>query len=293
MLRVLVTGANGQLGQCIQALANHYPALECVFVDRKDLDISNNDAVQDYFSNNNFEYCINCAAYTAVDQAEDTPDLAKQVNVNGAKHLAFACRAHEVILIHISTDFVFDGTAKAPYTEGDTTNPTSVYGQTKRDGELEITSHLPQHFIIRTSWLYSEFAGNFVKTIVRLAKEKDALHVVDDQTGSPTYAKDLAEVILQLVARQSKQFGTYHYSNQGAITWYAFAKAIVKQSKSEITLYKTDSKTFKTRAKRPTYSVLNTDKIHALLNIKPVQWETRLETCLNAITLKNQKDNGI
>jgi len=280
MIKVLVTGGKGQLAQCIQSISNDFPSLDFVFLGSNDLDVSNINEVEDYFSKNNFDYCINCAAYTAVDKAEEEQELAKKVNVTGAKNLAIACKNKGVILIHISTDFVFDGEAKTPYREDDTTNPISVYGQTKRDGEVEITSNLSQHFIIRTSWLYSEFAGNFVKTMLRLSKEREELSVVDDQTGCPTYAKDLAEVILKIIDSQTKQFGIYHYSNQGEITWYDFAKEIFKQSQSEIKLLKTDSKTFKTLANRPKYSVLNTSKIHSLLNLEPVKWEKSLEKCL-------------
>ncbi|HIC30410.1 MAG TPA: dTDP-4-dehydrorhamnose reductase [Flavobacteriaceae bacterium] len=283
MIKVLVTGGKGQLAQCIQSISNDFPSLDFVFLGSNDLDVSNINEVEDYFSKNNFDYCINCAAYTAVDKAEEEQELAKKVNVTGAKNLAIACKNKGVILIHISTDFVFDGEAKTPYREDDTTNPISVYGQTKRDGEVEITSNLSQHFIIRTSWLYSEFAGNFVKTMLRLSKEREELSVVDDQTGCPTYAKDLAEVILKIIDSQTKQFGIYHYSNQGEITWYDFAKEIFKQSQSEIKLLKTDSKTFKTLANRPKYSVLNTSKIHSLLNLEPVKWEKSLEKCLKEI----------
>ena len=283
MTKVLVTGGKGQLGQCLQSISNDFKTLDFVFLGSNDLDISNNIEVEAYFKNNTFDYCINCAAYTAVDKAEEEPEKAKQINEIGAKNLAHACFKNSVTLIHISTDFVFDGTAKSPYTEEDTTNPISVYGKTKRDGELAIISNLPQHFIIRTSWLYSEFGNNFVKTMLRLSKEREELSVVDDQTGCPTYAKDLAEVILKIIDSQSKKFGIYHYSNQGEITWYDFAKEIFKQSKADINLYKTDSNTFKTLATRPKYSVLNTSKIHSLLNLEPIQWEKSLEKCLKEI----------
>tara|TARA_Y100001963_G_C6740158_1_gene428527 strand:- start:123 stop:977 length:855 start_codon:yes stop_codon:yes gene_type:complete len=283
MTKVLVTGGKGQLGQSLQSISNDFKTLDFVFLGSSDLDISKKKEVENYFSKNHFDYCINCAAYTAVDKAEEELELAKKVNVTGTKNLAIACKKNNVILIHISTDFVFDGTAKLPYTEEDTTNPISVYGKTKRDGELEITYNLPQHFIIRTSWLYSEFAGNFVKTMLRLSKERKELSVVNDQTGCPTYAKDLAEVILKIINSQSKKFGIYHYSNQGEITWYDLAKEIFKQSNADINLYKTDSNTFKTLATRPKYSVLNTSKIHSLLKLEPIQWKKSLEKCLKEI----------
>ncbi|WP_027879321.1 dTDP-4-dehydrorhamnose reductase [Mesoflavibacter zeaxanthinifaciens] len=283
MIRVLITGGKGQLGQCLQSISNDFKTLDFVFLGSSDLDISKKKEVENYFSKNHFDYCINCAAYTAVDKAEEELELAKKVNVTGAKNLAIACKKNNSILIHISTDFVFDGTAKLPYTEEDTTNPISVYGKTKRDGELAIISNLPQHFIIRTSWLYSEFGSNFVKTMLRLSEEKKELSVVDDQTGCPTYAKDLAEVILKIINSQSKKFGIYHYSNQGEITWYDLAKEIFKQSNVDINLYKTDSNTFKTLATRPKYSVLNTSKIHSLLKLEPIQWKKSLEKCLKEI----------
>ena len=283
MTKVLVTGGKGQLGQCLQSISNDFKTLDFVFLGSNDLDISNNIEVEAYFKNNTFDYCINCAAYTAVDKAEEEPEKAKQINEIGAKNLAHACFKNSVTLIHISTDFVFDGEVKLPYTEEDTTNPISVYGKTKRDGELAIISNLPQHFIIRTSWLYSEFGNNFVKTMLRLSKEREELSVVDDQMGSPTYAKDLAEVILKIISSQSNNFGIYHYSNQGEITWYDLAKEIFKQSNADINLYKTDSNTFKTLATRPKYSVLNTSKIHSLLNLEPIQWEKSLEKCLKEI----------
>ena len=284
MTKVLVTGGKGQLGQCLQSISNDFKTLDFVFLGSNDLDISNNIEVEAYFKNNTFDYCINCAAYTAVDKAEEEPEKAKQINEIGAKNLAHACLINNVTLIHISTDFVFDGQAKVPYKEVDTTNPISVYGKTKRDGELQITSTLSQYFIIRTSWLYSEFGSNFVKTMLRLSKEREELSVVDDQTGSPTYAKDLAAVILKIINTKSQQFGIYHYSNQAEITWYDFAKEIFYLKKSSITLKKTDSKTFKTLATRPAYSVLNTKKIHTLLNSKPVNWQKSLDKCLKAIT---------
>ncbi|WP_336127544.1 dTDP-4-dehydrorhamnose reductase [Mesoflavibacter sp. CH_XMU1422-2] len=283
MIKVLVTGGKGQLGQCLQSISNDFKTLDFVFLGSNDLDISNNIGVEAYFKNNTFDYCINCAAYTAVDKAEEETEKAKQINEIGAKNLAHACFKNSVTLIHISTDFVFDGTAKLPYTEEDTTNPISVYGKTKRDGELAIISNLPQHFIIRTSWLYSEFGNNFVKTMLRLSKERKELSVVDDQTGCPTYAKDLAVVILKIIDSKSQHFGIYHYSNQGQITWYDLAKEIFKQSNADINLYKTDSNTFKTLATRPKYSVLNTSKIHSLLNLEPIQWEKSLEKCLKEI----------
>lgn len=283
MIRVLITGGKGQLGQCLQSISNDFKTLDFVFLGSSDLDISKKKEVENYFSKNHFDYCINCAAYTAVDKAEEELELAKKVNVTGAKNLAIACKKNNSILIHISTDFIFDGTAKLPYTEEDTTNPISVYGKTKRDGELAIISNLPQHFIIRTSWLYSEFGSNFVKTMLRLSEEKKELSVVDDQTGCPTYAKDLAEVILKILNSQSKKFGIYHYSNQGEITWYDLAKEIFKQSNADINLYKTDSNTFKTLAARPKYSVLNTSKIHSLLKLEPIQWKKSLEKCLKEI----------
>ncbi|NRD22165.1 dTDP-4-dehydrorhamnose reductase [Winogradskyella litoriviva] len=261
MLKVLVTGRDGQLGQCIKSVAHQYPNLEFDFKASSELDITNKAKVESFFNNQQYDYCINCAAYTNVDQAEAETELAHIINVLGPKYLSESCSKHQVTLIHISTDFVFDGNASNPYKETDSTNPIGVYGKTKLEGEQEIIEKLNNYFIIRTSWLYSEFGNNFLKTMQRLASERDEIGVVGDQIGSPTYAIDLANIVLGLIQDRNTSYGIYHYSNEGVISWYDFAKEIFRLSKSTIKINKIETKDYPTKAKRPKYSVLDTSKI--------------------------------
>ena len=277
MKTVLVTGKDGQLAQCIKSLASEYPNLNFVFKSSSELDITNYDNIDSVFKNlEPFEYCINCAAYTAVDIAETETQRAYEVNVLGSKNLGEACRNYNNTLIHISTDFVFDGDASRPYTEESTTNPLSVYGDTKLKGEKVIAQGLAKYFIIRTSWLYSEYGQNFLKTMLRLASEREEIGVVGDQIGSPTYAKDLAKVILKIIDTKNKNFGVYHYSNEGAVSWYDFAKEIFRLSNSTIKLNKIETKDYPTPAMRPKYSILNTEKISKVLRIKIPDWQSSL-----------------
>jgi len=276
MIRVLVTAKNGQLGQCLQNLAPQYADVEFVFKTSFELDITNEGHLDKVFNSQPFDYCINCAAYTAVDKAEEDIVLADKVNHIGVKLLAESCLNFNVKLIHISTDFVFDGAASTPYAEKDSTNPLGVYGKTKLKGEQAILRTLKRYFIIRTSWLYSEYGNNFLKTMLRLAEQRDALDVVGDQVGSPTYAKDLAEAILQIIELKTTHYGIYHYSNEGEISWYDFAKEIFRLSDSSITLNKIETKDYPTLATRPKYSILNTEKISELLAIKIPNWKESL-----------------
>ena len=282
MKRILVTGASGQLGRCIQAIVKNYGECNYSFKSAKDLDISDAVSVNKEFANTAYDYCINCAAYTQVDNAEDEAEKATKINVNGAENLAKACSSHRVVLIHISTDFVFDGTKKSPYSENDTPNPTGVYGKTKFKGEQKIPQHLEHYFIIRTSWLYSEFRHNFMKTMLRLAKERDELTVVNDQIGTPTYAMDLAQVVVKIIEGQNMDYGLYHYSNEGEASWYDFAKAIFNISNSRIDLQPVGSDKYPTKAKRPKYSVLKKAKIKNTLGINIPAWEESLKIALEA-----------
>ncbi|REG89321.1 dTDP-4-dehydrorhamnose reductase [Winogradskyella sediminis] len=277
MIRVLVTAKNGQLGQCFQNLAPQYADIEFVFKTSSELDITNKAKIEGAFGSHSFDYCINCAAYTAVDKAEEAIELADKVNHIGAKLLAESCKKFNVTLIHVSTDFVFDGKATVPYLEGDITNPLGVYGKTKLKGEQAILKTLKHYFIIRTSWLYSEYGNNFLKTMLRLAEQRDELGVVGDQVGGPTYAKDLAEAILQIIELKTTHYGIYHYSNEGEISWYEFAKEIFRLSGSSVKLNKIETKDYPTPAIRPKYSILNTDKISRLLSIKIPNWKVSLE----------------
>ena len=286
MIHVLVTAKDGQLGQCFQSLVVKHPNIQFVFKSSSDLDITNKVKVEDVFSAQSFDYCINCAAYTAVDKAEEAIELADRVNHLGAQNMADACKKFEVVLIHISTDFVFDGEGTAPYLEDDITNPLGVYGKTKLAGEQVIAKTLQRYFIIRTSWLYSEYGHNFLKTMLRLAKERDEIGVVGDQMGSPTYAKDLAEVILKCIYTKNNSFGIYHYSNSGVASWYDFANEIFRLSNSNIKLNSIGTKDYPTPAKRPKYSVLNTSKIKKALNIGIPNWKNSLSRAYSNLAIK-------
>ena len=291
---VLVTGANGQLGQSIQIIAGNYPDIQFIFCSSSDLDITNKDNCEKVFSQSKPGFCINAAAYTAVDKAETEPEKAHSINVIGAKNLAEICKEFDTILLHISTDFVFNGNKSFPYTEEDATNPQSVYGQTKLDGEKAIREVLDNYFIIRTSWVYSQFGNNFMKTILRLAKERTSLSIVSDQIGTPTNAVDLAEAILEIVESQKSktkkettntqhptpntQFGIYNFSNDGECSWYEFAKKIVERNNINIDLQPIPTKSYPTPAQRPKYSVLDKSKIKTVFGIEIKSWEESLQT---------------
>lgn len=280
---ILVTGANGQLGTCIKAIANNYPLYNFVFADSSSLDITNRNQVMQYMSNSQFDYIVNCAAYTAVDLAEDNKEKAFEINVKGVENLTIACKRFSCTLLHVSTDFVFDGKKNAPYLEGDNTHPLNYYGASKLNGEQIIQQALSKYVIIRTSWLFSEFGNNFVKTMARLGQEKKELSIVADQYGSPTYAIDLAHIMLKFIASSSTIYGLYHFSNHGATTWYNFAAEIFKLQNQEIRLHKTTSKQFASRAIRPKYSVLETKKVKETLNIDIRNWQSALKEMISKL----------
>ena len=275
MKRVLVTGANGQLGLAIKAAVTDYPQLSFVFSGKAELDVTAAQQIEAFFKNHAFDFCINCAAYTAVDKAEEEVDKAYLLNAIAVKNLAEACKTFGAVLIHISTDFVFDGSKRTPYTEEDTPNPLSVYGKSKLQGEEYIQKIWNKHFIVRTSWLYSEYGNNFVKTMLRLAETRDEISVVNDQIGSPTYAGDLASFLLEIINKPSKDYGIYHYSNEGEISWYDFAVEIFKQHKKAVRVVPIPTSAYPTAAKRPAYSVLDLTKtrrmfIYDSFSMKPV-----------------------
>lgn len=279
---VLVTGANGQLGQALQFIAPNYPELQFVFCNSKELDITNLNNVKQIFQHFKPNYCINAAAYTAVDKAESNQEKAHLINVVGAKNLAEVCKEFDTILLHISTDFVFDGTKDSPYSEEDIPNPTGVYGQTKLDGEKAIQETWDKHFIIRTSWVYSQFGNNFMKTMLRLASERDKLSVVNDQIGTPTNAVDLAEVLVKICSSivhrpSSNLFGIYNFSNEGQCSWYDFAKKIFEFNDIKINLEPIPTTSFPTPAKRPAFSVLDKSKIKKAFGVEVKRWETSLK----------------
>ena len=279
---VLVTGASGQLGQSLQFIANNYPNIDFKFCDSTTLDITNFENVEKLFDQHNPQFCINAAAYTAVDKAESEPEKAFAINVTGVKNLAEICKKYDATLIHISTDFVFNGNANSPYLETDLPNPTGVYGQTKLDGEQAIQDILEKYYIVRTSWVYSQFGNNFMKTMLRLAADRDTISVVNDQIGTPTNAVDLARVLAKicLTNQQSSTedlFGIYNFSNEGQCSWYDFAKEIFTQNKVQITLNPIPTAAYPTPAERPKYSVLDKSKIKNIFGITIQNWDENLK----------------
>ena len=283
MKKIIVTGANGQLGQCFKLISNDYSTLSFTFKSSTDLDITNEEKLNTELAETNYDFCINCAAYTAVDKAEDDESGAFKVNVTGVTNLAKACLDTKTILLHVSTDFVFNGESNIPYKESDNTAPISVYGKTKLNGEEIIASILSEYYIIRTSWLYSEFGNNFVKTMLKLSDNRDRLTVISDQVGTPTYAKDLAEVLLAIILSDYTSFGIYNYSNEGVASWYDFANAIFEIKNKQIIVDPIPSTGYPTPAKRPYYSVLNKDKIKETFSINIPYWRTSLKNCLSQL----------
>ena len=292
-MRILVTGKNGQLGRSIHKLVNTDSKIDnnqnyddFIFVGREDLDLSSESSITHYFDNNKFDIIINCAAYTQVDKAEQEVALANQINHLAVKQLASIANKQQARLIHISTDYVFDGESDKPYIETDKTNPINVYGRAKLSGEKALQAVMPINaIIIRTSWVYSEYGNNFVKTMLRLGKERDELSVVSDQIGSPTYATDLAGAILEIIKNEEfreKDQATqiYHYSNEGEISWYEFAKEIFRFKKivCKLSLITTDQ--YKTLALRPKCSLLDNRKIQKDFSIKSKYWKESLNICL-------------
>ncbi len=280
MARVLVTGANGQLGKCLKDASSRYSTLDFDFVTKADLDITDGAAIADYFKNNTIDFCINTAAYTNVEKAESEKDQAFNINAEAVKNLAKYCTEFNVVLLHVSTDYVFDGTKGSPYLETDTTNPINVYGASKLQGETYIREACKNHYIVRTSWLYSQYGHNFLKTILKYAKQEKPLTVTTEQTGTPTNANDLATVLLDLIVSEKANYGTYHFSNKGAGTWYDFAKEILENFNltEKTKLAQTDY--YRTFAKRPVYSVLNISKLEKAIPIQVLDWKESLKTVL-------------
>ena len=284
MMNVLVTGSNGQLASSIKDLAKQYDGLNFIYTDYQELDICNLKQLDSFFKSNiKIDYCINCAAYTAVDKAETDVDKAFEINAQGAKNIALVCSEYDTILIHISTDFVFEGNKTEPYKETDIPNPINVYGASKLKGEVEIQKTLENYFIIRTSWLYSEHGNNFMKTMLKLSETRDEISVVSDQIGSPTYAGDLAEVILNIINSNNKSFGLYHYSNEGQGSWYDFAKAILESYKYATSVIPISSSQYLAAARRPKHTVLGTEKVKAIFNIQIPKWEVSIKKVIENI----------
>ena len=263
---------------------------EFFFTDIEELDLTNACYVEAFFNDHTIDYCINCAAYTAVDKAESELEIARKINVDAAKNLALACADHETVLIHLSTDFVFNGRSNTPYTEQDEPDPINVYGKTKLDGENAALNHNKNTIIIRTSWLYSSFGNNFVKTMLRVGHEKDALNVIFDQLGSPTYAGDLAAAILQIIRQLNEGRhnindvrGIYHYSNEGVASWYDFAHEIFRQRGIDIHVTPVRTKEYPTPATRPQFSVMDKSSIKEGFDLQITYWQDSLAACINLI----------
>lgn len=285
---ILVTGKNGQLGQSLKSLASQYPQYQFTFTGRDELDLSCSESIATYFEQNTFDIIVNCAAYTAVDKAEEQQELAEAINHLAVKQLAEICKKNHSVLLHISTDYVFDGTNHKPYVENDTINPQNVYGASKLKGEQAILTEACDAIIIRTSWVYSEYGHNFVKTMLKLGGDRDQLNVIFDQMGSPTYASDLAETILMVISSlNQKGFqqgdNIYHYSNEGVCSWYDFAKAIFEISNTSCAVLPIETKDYPTPAKRPHYSVLNKAKIKQQFQLNIPYWKDSLQVCLNKL----------
>ncbi|MDD3769154.1 MAG: dTDP-4-dehydrorhamnose reductase [Sulfuricurvum sp.] len=287
MLNVLVTGANGQLGSELRHLTTHHPlpTTHLHFASRSELDLSNLCKMEDFFEGKKFDAIINCAAYTAVDKAESEPELADAINHRFVSMLAKVAKRDNAKLIHISTDYVFDGRNYRPYIETDPTDPQGVYGRTKRDGENAILSVAPANaIIIRTSWGHSSFGNNFVKTMLRLGKERDSLGVIFDQVGTPTYTRDLARAILDILPRiDNVKPEIYHYSNEGVASWYDFAQAIFEMSGVKCAVNPITTDQYPTPATRPHYSLLNKAKIKNDFNIAIPYWKDSLRDCITKI----------
>ena len=282
-MNILITGANGQLGNELRQISGNYANFRFFFTDVDELDITHSDAVHDFFDKNKIQTVINCAAYTAVDKAESDEPAAMRINAVAVEYLAKVCNKTDATLIHISTDYVYDGCSCKPYSEDHCTAPASVYGRSKLAGE-KVALSVSKSVVIRTSWLYSSFGNNFVKTMLRLGKERETINVVFDQGGTPTYAADLAQVIMEIVktaAQDHLKSGIFHYSNEGVCSWYDFAHEIMQQAKLKCTVQPIETKDYPTPATRPHYSVLNKARIKAEYGMEIPHWKDSLSRCLS------------
>jgi dTDP-4-dehydrorhamnose reductase len=287
MKKIIVIGSKGQLGNEFQELEKQYPSFQFFFYDVEEMDIVNKDLVEKGIGEVQPDYVINCAAYTAVDKAETDKELSFSINSNAVRNIALACSANDVKFIHISTDYVFDGEASEPYTEDSDVNPSNIYGLSKLKGEQEAVKGNPDVIIIRTAWVYSVYGNNFVKTMLRLMNSKPEINVVSDQYGSPTYAHDLAEVIIHIISSGKWTPGIYHFTNEGVISWFDFASEIKKLSALSCVIHPITTEQYPTPAKRPKYSVLNKSKIQQAFRVKLKDWKESLHQCLNKMPRQN------
>lgn len=284
-MKILVTGANGQLGNELRLLLETEMPGTTIYTDRVELDLTDAKAVEAFVLNNDITHIVNCAAYTAVDRAEEEKRQCALVNVDAVRNLGMAADAAGARLIHISTDYVFDGTGHRPYRESDKVNPISQYGTTKRQGETILLALAPESIIIRTAWLYSSFGHNFVKTMLRLADTQPEIRVVSDQIGTPTYASDLARAILRILRSHQWVPGIYHFTNEGAASWYDFAHAIFRLARKDVKLTPIPTEDFPTPAARPAYSILDRQRIKATYGVEIPHWEDALEDCLRKLNV--------
>lgn len=284
-MKIIVLGASGQLGSCIKKVSAERNTHDILFATQENGNILNKELLDKIFEHEKPSFVINCAAYTAVDRAEDEQELCRRINCDGALFIANACKQHNASLVHISTDFVFKGNIASPLKETDPTAPENIYGITKLEGETVIAETLPEHFIVRTSWLYSEFGNNFVKTMLRLGKDKSELGIIADQIGSPTYAIDLAGAILDIIESESKSYGIFHYSNEGVASWFDFAKAVFDIGNMPLRLNPLRTAEYVTKAVRPAYSVMDKSKIKSTFGLQIPYWRDSLEKCMEQLAV--------
>jgi len=285
---ILITGANGQLGSEFKSIKENYADFNFIFVSKEALNITNESEVTTFLNANTINYIVNCAAYTAVDSAEENEASAQFVNAAGAEILAKACTSTNTVLLHVSTDYVFDGESSKAYTEEDKTAPLSVYGRSKLAGEIAIKANCEAHYIVRTSWLYSSFNANFVKSMLKLAETRNELGIVADQYGSPTYAKDLANALMVMIKKTEdksviNKFGVYHYSNEQQTTWYAFAKEIMEIAKTGCVINPITTEEYPLPAPRPKDSTMSKAKIKNTFKLVIPNWEDSLKVCMNKL----------
>jgi dTDP-4-dehydrorhamnose reductase len=284
MQNIVVFGASGQLGQCLKQVAGIKQINNIIFPPETEANILDMEAISKVFEQYKPAYVINCAAYTAVDKAEDDIDMARKINRTGAANLATQCKTSGAVLVHISTDFIFKGDKPYPLIESDIAEPISIYGLTKLEGEQDIENILPRHYILRTSWLYSEHGNNFAKTMLKLGAEREELKIIADQIGTPTYAIDLAGAVLDIITSGKENYGVYHYSNEGVTSWYDFAKAIFDLAGSKVKAYPIRTSEYPTRATRPAFSVMDKAKIKTTFNIQIPYWRDSLAVCLEKLS---------
>lgn len=285
-MKILITGANGQLGNEMRVVLSEYADIETIYTDVDTLDISDLAQLDKFVVDNEVTHIVNCAAYTAVDKAEDDEEAATKVNVVAVRNLGIVATKNGIKLLHVSTDYVFDGKSFIPYTEDMPVCPTNVYGKTKLAGEEVLFEECNNAIVIRTSWLYSSFGNNFVKTMLRLGRERDELNVVFDQVGTPTYAADLASTIVTIISNREWVSGIYHFSNEGICSWYDFTIMIHRLSGIDCKVKPIESSAYPVRTPRPHYSVLNKTKIKKTFDIEIPYWVDSLQKCLNILENK-------